>query len=374
MNKRLLFLNGLSILAVVVSHAAGWGQGVMTSEKWQGIFLSLGLKGYDIYPGPAYFILTAARMLATFAVPSFFFVTGFFIAYANRGTKARYTFRVVLARIAHFFIPYTFWSILIFSVEYLFFNQRFAILEYLWIFVSFGAAIHFYYVPALALFYLSTPVIIPFIRRHAKSAIIIAFTVQLGLLVFNWLTTYQYVVIDLPYPFSIQPWFPSWWVSRWIFFGTLGIMCGFIPEIFNSFLIKNRKRHLVLMLGFLGALIAVEIAARVTELPGFELAARLLEQVFALFFIFGFLVFQTERTPLAKPLNWLSGRIYGIYLLHFTVLDYLAHGFGLVAPFTLAYQLLFQLMLIGAGLGIPLLFMQLVAMSPLRKHYRFFFG
>jgi hypothetical protein len=374
MNKRLLLINGLAIIGVVVSHAFGWGQGVMTSEKWQGIFQTMGLWNYDRFESSAYFILTSIRMMATFCVPTFFFVTGFFIAYANRGNETKFTYKVVFSRILILLIPYTIWSILIFAAEYLIFKQQFTLLEYLWIYISFGATIHYYYVPALCWFYIFTPWLVPQIKKHSRLVLIFAIAIQLFLIVFNWLTTYQFVVIELPYPFSVTPWFPSWWISRWVFFGTLGIICGFNADQFKKWL-EAKKKVIVAGAGIsMVGIIIAEIIARTSGAAQAELIARIIEQVYALFFIFAFLVLKVEKLPFARQLNWLSGRIYGIYLLHFTILDYLAHGLGVVFPFILGYQILFQILLITAGLGGPILFMIAVSRSPFRKYYRYLFG
>lgn len=374
MNKRLLLINGFAIIWVVISHAAGWGQGVMTSPKWQGIFQSMGLWAYDSFESPAYFILTALRMMATFCVPTFFFVTGFFIAYANRGNQSKFTYKVVFSRIFNLLIPYTIWSILIFASGHFILKQQFTLMEYLWIYISFGATIHFYYVPALCMFYIFTPWLVPQIRKHSLLVLILAIVIQIILIVFNWLTTNQFIVIKLPYPFSVEPWFPTWWVSRWVLFGTLGIICGINSDHFKSWL-EEKKQLVVGSAGILLVmLITAEMIARTSGTALTELIARIIEQVYAIFFIFAFLVLKVEKLPFTRQLNWLSGRIYGIYLLHFTILDFTAHGLGVVLPFVLGYQILFQVLLIAAGLGGPILFMEVVARSPFRKYYRYLFG
>lgn len=374
MNKRLLLLNGLAIIAVIVSHVAGWGQGIMTSEKWQSVFLAIGLKGFDRFPGIAYNLTTIIRMLANFAVPSFFFVTGFFIAYAERGSDTSFSYRVVFARIGRLMIPYTIWSVVLFAIGRFVFNDIFSPIQYLWIFFSIGAELHLYYVPALILFYLVIPPLLPLIHRRPLPAVVIAAFLQIGLVIFNWMTTYRLVTINLPDPFSVQPWFPTWWVSKWVLFGTLGIICGFAPLWFSKFLEKNKKLHFGAAFLLFLLLASVELAARLTDLIGFELAARLTEIVYGVFFILFFLSSSVEKSSIAKVLYWLSGRIYGIYMLHYPVLIFLAHGLGLVIPFMLGYQILYQPILFAVSLAIPILAMQFVSRTPLRRYYRYLFG
>jgi surface polysaccharide O-acyltransferase-like enzyme len=84
----------------------------------------------------------------------------------------------------------------------------------------------------------------------------------------------------------------------------------------------------------------------------------------------------TERTPTrgTKHLIQLNGAVYGIYLLHPLLLEYLARAVHRFAPWFLAYPIAFVASLVVGGIGLPLFFMSAVRRSPFKRSYRYLFG
>jgi peptidoglycan/LPS O-acetylase OafA/YrhL len=135
--------------------------------------------------------------------------------------------------------------------------------------------------------------------------------------------------------------------------------------------------------GFLLATVVLAVIAvfersaflKAVMLAGVERQFGVLSQhVYALAFILVFISFDNSRLPFARALRWLGTRSYGIYLLHFTVLTFVARVTAKFAPALLAHQILFQPLLLLTSIGLPVLFMTGVANSPLRKLYGYLFG
>jgi peptidoglycan/LPS O-acetylase OafA/YrhL len=70
----------------------------------------------------------------------------------------------------------------------------------------------------------------------------------------------------------------------------------------------------------------------------------------------------------------LGARSYGIYLLHPPVMEAVSRGLYHFAPWVLASQALLLPLLVGLGLGLPMLAMTIVRRSPARRLYQLQFG
>jgi hypothetical protein len=373
MNKRIPLLNGLAILGVVVSHAFGWGLGVMSSPNWVERFDDL--VGYNGVGGIAYYFLTLVRPLLNFCVPAFFIVTGYFLAYANRGSLGRLTFKVATTRVINLLIPFIIWSIVMFWGNFFLYAQRhMTVLQYADSFIFHSAEPQLYFVPLLCYFYLVSPFLVPYVRNHPWRVLLPTFVIQYGFTILSWLETYHVFTLTFPLLGSVNQWFPTWWLPRWVFFGSLGIVFGFKQDQIKLWLDKN-WRIIILAVIIIGALSVFE--ENIVDNLGLAVPdqhPRFTELPYAIFIILTFLIFSIEKLAISKTLLWLSSRIFGIFLLHFMFMDYLVRGLAVVFPAPLAYQIILQPLLIVVGLGGPLLVMELVAKSKWRKYHRFLFG
>ena len=87
MAKRLLLLNGLCILGVIFSHAALWVWVAMF--WWTDRYRPVVIPNYEALGSVSYYGVVVLQKLGVFAVPSFLFASGFFVAYAYRGKSGR---------------------------------------------------------------------------------------------------------------------------------------------------------------------------------------------------------------------------------------------------------------------------------------------
>jgi surface polysaccharide O-acyltransferase-like enzyme len=95
---------------------------------------------------------------------------------------------------------------------------------------------------------------------------------------------------------------------------------------------------------------------------------------YALAIILSFLTFDRIPLPATRMLITLGSAVYGVYLLHPVLLEYLARAVHRLAPWFLAYPIAFVLFLVAGGVTLPLLLMSAVKRSPLRRYYRHLFG
>jgi peptidoglycan/LPS O-acetylase OafA/YrhL len=100
----------------------------------------------------------------------------------------------------------------------------------------------------------------------------------------------------------------------------------------------------------------------------------LTDHLYALFVILTFLSVDGIELPLSDKISSLSVKSYGIYLTHTLVLISAARIIYHVLPSILEYQILFQPILIVAGLGFPILLMNFVERTVARRYYVYIFG
>jgi hypothetical protein len=105
--------------------------------------------------------------------------------------------------------------------------------------------------------------------------------------------------------------------------------------------------------------------------PGFSGFSKL---PYSLFLILAFLAFDKSRMPLAEEVSQIGTKSLGIYLGNIPSVYVAAVFMYRLAPILLSYQLIYLLILVLVGLGIPLLLMEIVRRSPVRHRYRILFG
>jgi peptidoglycan/LPS O-acetylase OafA/YrhL len=100
----------------------------------------------------------------------------------------------------------------------------------------------------------------------------------------------------------------------------------------------------------------------------------LLDSLYSLAVIFAFLGYYQAKLPYASVLDDLGSKSFGIYLVHTIAMTYTARLIAVKLPVLLAYQLLFFLLMIVVGLGVPLVLMAMVNRLPIRPYYKYIFG
>ena len=81
MVRRLLQLNGLSIIGVILFHTAGWGFVAMFA--WAAQVCSYVGPALDPTGSAGYVALRLMEQLVVFCIPAFLFVSGYFVAFAT---------------------------------------------------------------------------------------------------------------------------------------------------------------------------------------------------------------------------------------------------------------------------------------------------
>jgi hypothetical protein len=382
MYKRLYLLNSVAIICVVIAHANSFARHVMTSRVF--IDRIQGFPGHDQLGGLALITITALKPLWTFSVPAFFFVSGYFIAFGNRGLNSHLTIRSIKLRITNLLIPFIIWFGVFFLADFLLFIGKIYILvslpreplfQYFKSFISFYTPqYHLFFVPLLCLFFLIAPWLAPLVKKHCKLVLISAATFHVVLYILLWLEMNNLFIVRVPLLGTISQWYPSQWTPGWLFFGSLGISFGYDPDRWKPWL--ERYRGIIFLLAVI--FIVIEIVAVVTyksnTIPIEERPRLFTELLYALFFILSFLQIPIEKFKISKQLLSLNSKVYGIYLIHLTILEFVCRGLGYFFPVLVAYQIILQPVLIAVGLGVPILFMDAVARSPMRKYYRYLFG
>ncbi|MBE7474472.1 MAG: hypothetical protein DPW09_18505 [Anaerolineae bacterium] len=371
MMRRLFLLNGLAILAVVSNHGAYWGLTALFwwADRYRPV---TDLPNFDQMGSLSYYALITVIKLAEFSVPSFLFVSGFFLAYASRGNQSTLNWKMMEARIVNLLIPYFIWSILIILSEWLesclHGCKTEPVTVYLTKLVLGQTTPAYYYIPLICQFYLLAPSLVRFAKTHWKLALIVTAIIQLTAKIFLYL---RFFGMETPVTGFITA--PQLFVNA-IFYITLGVVVGFHFSEFKQWLIRIKWGSLVAVVTF-GVLSIVEgeILYRL-DLNRSGYAVLITTTLYAVSFILCFLAFENITIPFSKMFSELGNKSYGIYLLHPKSLEFGARVVYHLAPGLLPYQIIFQPVVILSGVGLPILLMSLVAKSPLRGAYRYLFG
>lgn len=369
MPRRLLLLSGLAIAATLLFHAEGWGFTGLFA--WAHRYLPAGAP-LDQQAGSAgYYGLRAIEQLVAFAIPAFLFVSGFFVAFSTRRHKPTIEWDVVRQRVQHVAVPYVFWSIVLWAGMWLE-GKRFTPAGYLRLMLTGATNPAYYYVPLLIQLYLLAPVIVRLARTRPVALLVVTGLLQL------WLLAAAYPDLLGLSADAAPAWLvtvPKWLFATRLFWFSSGVVAGFQVPALKRFLERARWGLLAstIVLFVLG-LLEWEWMVGVTGEPGLAMRETVLDAFYAAALILTFLAFGDLRPPVSDSLGALASKSFGIYLVHSPVMTYLARGLYHVAPWLLGQPVLLVPVLIAAGLGVPLLLMQLVSRSPARPLYVYQFG
>ena len=369
MAKRLSLLMGISIFMVVLGHAAGWGQVAMFD--WAHRYRPVTSPNFDMIGTPAYYFLAFLRQSSSFAVAVFLFVGGFFSAFSARSANKAVVWKSVRARIVTLLIPYTIWSVLIFIYRFLL-GERLAFWEYPWQFLTIGAAGPYYYVPLLCYLSLLAPLLVPLAKNRPQLLLWLSFLAQFILMGFRYIKLFQ---AGTPLAELLSTIAPAWLFLQWILYFTLGLVTAFHLEDWKAWATRHRTLLLVMIpISLVAAVLEVDWILRVTHINIFSVPLLVTTLVYTLAVLLAFTNFAEVPPRTARLLNDLGSRSYGIYLLHYTIMEITAKVIYRFHPPLLANPWLLVPILFVLGLGIPILFMEIFRRTPLRKVQRYLFG
>jgi len=369
MNKRLLILNGIAILAVAANHASHIG--FVAMFWWTDKYLPVTVPNFDQMGSISYYALVAEQKLALFSVPSFLFVSGVFIAYAIRGSQSRLSWTMIKKRITNLLPAYLIWTLVFIVAEIIVVGEEFTLTE---IALSFVTIRHspFFFVPLLIVYFLLSPLLAHLAKFRWKLLLILAIIIQIGSITRSYLRFTEidnFAVDGINFLFSSQ-------VTEFFFFYALGLIAGLQLTNLKKSLYKIRWPLLVSTLVF--AVLAVaeaEWVFQTYDYQGWRSATLSIPTfLYALLFIFCYLSFDHINLPFSKLFYQIGVGTLGIYLIHKSVLLVLPKIIYHAIPFVLGYQFLYQPLLISIAVAVPILMMNLTKRSPFRKHFRILYG
>lgn len=371
MIRRFLLLNGLAIVGAVLYHASGWG--FIAMFWWTDRYAAVAVPNFDQMGSVAYFALRFVEQLVIFAVPAFLFVSGFFIAFSTGRNRPNVDWSMIRARITSLLIPYLLWSLLIFIASFLQ-GERHSSLEYLRMLVTGRTASPYYFIPLLIQLYLLSPLLVPWAKKNWKALLVLTAIIQLSMRTLIYLSTIG-ALPDAARP--LMPLTASWFFPGHILWFTSGIVIGFNLDSFKSLLARMRWYILLLaIILFPLSMLEWELILQASPEPWIASRETILDSIYAAAVILAFLGFTNLSLPFSRQLSDWGSKSFGIYLAHSPVLEFSARAIYAFAPWILAYQVLFQPILVILGLGVPLLLMYLAGMekSPARPYYQYIFG
>lgn len=360
MIRRLLLLNGLATLALPIHHATGYGFFAMF--QWTDRYQQVTVPNYEQIGSLAFYVIIVIQQLDYFALSAFMFVSGFFAAFAARGSVAKLEWSIVRSRVIGLLVPFTIWTVIFFIL----FTRRLPnnldeILD------------RYYYIPLVIQFYLLAPFFVAQAKRRPKLVLAGAALLELGRFTVRYL---QLLDVTFPGQDLVILLTPRWLFPMLFFWFVLGLVIGF-----------HREPALAWLARFKWALLAVLISLTVLTMVEYTAVAHATErewlgpyfggyarQAYALTFISCFLAFDNIKIPFSPQLSDLGTKSLGIYLVHNRVMYVVAVLMYELTPAILGHQFLYQLILIFTSLVGSLALMRVVKISLLRPLYRHAFG
>ncbi len=348
MNRQFSALGGLAMILIVLNHAIELGLGY--PERL----------GFASPPEWFHNTMLIVQGLGVFAVPTFLFISGSFLAYAAQGEPPRLTPKFLASSLRNILIPYVIWSVVFFILVYFHWSQGYTLMGYLKHLVT-GYPFHF--IPLLVFFYVLSPLMVIPAKRYPV----------LLLLVF---LIYQFLLIVILNPniFGFQ--FPGWMnrlavpalkttMSEWGLYFPFGLVYG---------LHVSKIQPLLRKYAWLSASMTVLLFI-LAILSGFKLillpAARYLIMLSFVLFI---PAIRRDQIPFLPFFERVGKMTYGLYLTHLICIDLFVILIQLVYPQFLGWSWILILSMFLVGISTPIALMEGFSKGRMRKIYRYLFG
>lgn len=355
-------LSGVAMTLVVLNHAITLG------------LAGPGLAGEAPPAGVWAGLLTVLQQLGiVFAVPTFFFISGCFAAYAGQSGNLAQTYRTTFSRLRGILLPYVLWSVVFYA---LLAAQQLSGHPYPWL-QSYSLPDHvkhlivgypYHFVPLLVFWYLLSPLLARAGRiRHGR---------RYGVWILLAIAAYQVALLDLHYPAMFGALLPQPLralippvigrpLADWAIWFPLGLIYSLNARSVAAWLQRVKWVSLAATAAFF-------IVVCLHELGFFRFpAARILCPVA----LMGVLPLIRRNTiPLVETFEWIGKRSYGFYLTHLVAINLAIMVMMAIAPAVLAAQALIQPLLFAVGMGGPALLMAGAARLPVRAAWRYVFG
>lgn len=369
MISRLLQLNGIAIVNVILFHATGFGFTAMF--WWVHRYRPVTSPNFDAIGTPGYYALRAIEQYAAFTIPTFLFVSGFFISVLAGRNRSGATAGAIGARVRSLTVPYLFWSGLIlaaFALE----GRVYPLGRYVRMILTGSTHPNYYYVPLLIQLYVLSPAVVWLAHRHGRA--LLTATAVLQLIVY----LLQYVVVlgvESPVLQQAAAAFPKWLFASHLFWFTLGVVVGFEQQAFKALAYRFRWAFAIAAAAlFVAGMVEWEMLLTRSGSVWVENRQTLIDGLYAGAVILSLLAFTDLQLPFPRVLVDLGTKSFGIYLVHGIAMEIAARAIYRGAPWMLGQQLLFLPLVVGVGVAVPLVLMNLVRRSPARAIYPYLFG
>jgi peptidoglycan/LPS O-acetylase OafA/YrhL len=347
-NRQFAALRGLAIILVVLNHSIHLG-------SWYSQEV-----GYAKATGLEYYILLVLEQLGVFAVPIFLFVSGSFFVYAAKGKELRSAYKIVRTNLGHIVFPYILWSIVFYILIYVWLDQSYSPFEYV---KNLIVGYPFNFVPLLIFFYLLAPVLVAGGQRLSWLLL-----VGTGL--------YQFVVLNLIYPGILGFQFPDWMhilempvlrttIATWGIYFPLGVVYSLNAHRWMPVLFKLRWLFLFGAAALFVSNIYRYSSAQLPPIEGY------LCPIFLSLYLPSI---KRDQIPQVRRLELVGKRSYGLYLMHFNIINIMLFVLSFAMPSLLGYRAMLLPLLFIIGLSVPLALMNGLAQFSARGTYRYVFG
>jgi len=368
MVKKLLALNGIAIIGAVLYHAAGWG--FIAMFWWADQFRLVNVPNFDQLGSFSYFGLRLIEQIIIIAIPSFLFVSGYFISFAcGKETSPKWNW--IFTRIKYLVIPYLIWSAVMIILNSVL-GETYQPIQIINMVLTGKSIEAFYFIPLIVQLYLLSPLL----TKAAKSKPILLLSVSFILMLLIHLGQYASMLgIDYFGKQLFSKLLPAWLFPGNLFWFVFGISFGFYHSII---LIKLSKfRYLFLLLFILFIPIGMWEWEKLLVLSGrdwFPSRESIADNFYAIFFLLTFITFSFKSVIKLKWVNYLGSKSFGIYLSHTLFLTLTSKLIYNIFPQILKYQIVFQPILILIGILGPILIIEILKKSPFKKLFGYVFG
>jgi len=349
MNRQFAALRGIAMILVVLHHAVDLTK--MAAER----------AGYAPLAGVGAAIVTPFYELGIYAVPLFLFISGAFMAYAAKGTPPTVSWKVVHNALKRLIWPYLLWSVVVYVEVYFHYGEVHSVMEYV---KKLIIGTPFEFVPLLLFFYF----VAPFIAKWAQG--------RRGLLLIVGFSLLQLVAMNMEKPGILGFYFPGWMptdipiiggtLAQYAVYFPLGLVYSMNAKAINPVLERWKRPLLILIIALFG--LHLLYAYHVFYAPILQYVAAAVTMMYMP-------LIPRTAVPQVRRIERISKRSYGLYLIHFTLIDVLLFAIASFVPGLFRVQLLLMPIMFVLGFVIPIFVMEKLSQVKLvRPVYQYIFG